>query len=139
LTVYLDASVLVSMFVADANTPRAWRLAELHPLGICSLWTIAEFSSALGIQVRMDRLEPEERSRAEERLDQWLGSSQERVAPVAEDFVAARRMLLDGKVGLRTPDALHLAICSRVGADLASFDKRMLQAAAEFRVTLIEV
>jgi predicted nucleic acid-binding protein len=48
-------------------------------------------------------------------------------------------MLLDSKVGLRTPDALHLAICSRVGADLASFDKRMLQAAAEFRVTVVEV
>ncbi len=139
MTAYLDASVLVSMFVADANTERAWRWAEDHGAAICSLWTVAEFSSALGGQVRVRRLEPSERQRAEAQLDQWLGRDREPVAPSAEDLVVARRMLRETASSLRTSDALHLAICQRLGAKLVSFDKQMLQVAAELGIATADI
>ena len=139
MIVYLDTSVLVSMFVADANTPRAWRVAEQRQQLIYSLWTVAEFSSALGVQVRMDRLEPAERLKAEALLDEWLARTAEPVPPSPEDFLAARELLRTTSVSLRAPDALHLAICKRLGAALASFDNKMQQAAAEFRTATIDV
>ena len=127
------------MFVADANTPRAWRIVEQYQQPIYSLWTVAEFSSALGLQVRMERLEPAERLSAETRLDQWLASGAEPVPPAPEDFILVRKMLRTTTVSLRTPDALHLAICTRLGAALASFDKKMQQVAVELRTAAIEV
>ncbi len=139
MIVYLDTSVLVSMFVADANTPRAWRIAEQYQQTICSLWTVAEFSSALGVQVRMDRLAPTERLSAEARLDEWLARGAEPVQPAPEDFAAIRHMLRTTAASLRTPDALHLAICMRLGASLASFDKTMQRVATELRAATIEV
>jgi hypothetical protein len=39
LTVYLDAGVVVSMFLADANTPRALDFAERHSAVTLSLRT----------------------------------------------------------------------------------------------------
>ncbi len=139
MIVYLDTSVLVSMFVADSNTPRAWRIAEQHQQLIHSLWTVAEFSSALGVQVRMDRLQPAERVRAEAQLDEWMARSAEPVPPAPEDFMAARQLLRTTSASLRTPDALHLAICKRIGAALASFDNRMQQAAAALGTATIHV
>ena len=139
MTVYLDASVVVSLFVADANTLRAWRLVELHPVAVISLWTIAEFSSALGVQDRMGRLKTKERALAEAKLDQWLGAGIEQIAPTAEDYLTVRRILRASQLNLRTPDALHLALCGRLRADLASFDKRMVQAAGELGIPAIEI
>ena len=140
MTAYLDASVLVSMFVADLNTPRAWRLAERRPSCIASLWTITEFSSALHLRARIGALTSEECSRAESsRLDHWLTSGREPVAMLAEDFLAARRMLRERKLNLRAPDALHLAACSRLGAELSSFDVKMLAAAAALGIPAVEV
>ena len=138
MTVYLDASVLVSMFLADPNSQRALRLAERRPTITFSLWTIAEFSSALGVRSRMGLLDPDERRSLEAMLDQWLASSGAPVAPLAEDFQTARHLLRQSRSNLRAPDALHLAVCARIGADLASFDQKMLQAAAEVELSIAE-
>ncbi len=139
MTVYLDASVVVSMFLADANTPRALDFAERYSLVTLSLWTVAEFSSALAVQTRIGRAAPMERRRAEARFDEWLTLQSEPLVPTPDDFAAARRMLRVDSAVLRTPDALHLAICERVGTALATFDVRMRQAAQAFGVPTIEV
>lgn len=139
MTVYLDASAVVSMFVADVNTPRAWSLAGRHPAAAVSLWTIAEFSSALGVQVRMGRIDSAERVQAESMFDAWLALRPEPIAPVATDFAAARQMLRASAATLKTPDALHLAICDRLRMPLATFDQRMLEAASRFDVVTIDL
>ena len=42
-------------------------------------------------------------------------------------------------LGLRTGDALHIAIARRTGATLATFDKRMGEAARSVEVAVIGV
>ncbi len=53
MTVYLDASVLVSLLVDDSNTAVARRLNERAPLIALSDWTTVECSSALARLTRM--------------------------------------------------------------------------------------
>ena len=134
MTAYLDASVLVSMFVADANTPSAWRFADAGADCTTSLWAIAEVSSALAFQVRIGRLEARERIISEDRFDRWLAARPEPLAPVADDYLSARVMLRTCKTPLRTPDALHLAVCQGAELEVASFDRRMLLAAEELGI-----
>jgi predicted nucleic acid-binding protein len=47
-----------------------------------------------------------------------------------EDFSAATVFLRRFDLGLRTPDALHIAIAARLGAKLVTFDVKMAAAAA---------
>ena len=77
MTVYLDTSVLVSLFQDDKHTERAsaWIMGiDSVVLSSCAL---TEFSSALAVKTRMRQLLDRERRRFELELDQWLkgGSS----------------------------------------------------------------
>lgn len=139
MSVYLDASVLVSMFVADNNTPAAWRFGGGAPNCVISVWAVTEFSSALFLQVRKGRLAPDERSEVEARFDRWLTTRPDSVLPLLEDHQAARTMLRRASTPLRAPDALHLAICQRLGADLATFDRTMRLVATEFSISSIDL
>lgn len=51
-------------------------------------------------------------------------------APHASDFERAAKMLERHDSGLRAGDALHLAICARLGAVLCTDDIRMADAAS---------
>lgn len=44
-----------------------------------------------------------------------------------------------GDTSLRTPDALHLAICRRLGAELLTFDQGMIAAARSLGVSIAAV
>ena len=52
-----------------------------------------------------------------------------------QDFVFAKNLLLQKpKLGLRTPDALHLAISHNRGAELYSLDQKLVSAAREYGI-----
>ena len=123
MTIYLDTSVLFSAFHEDDHSERVsvW-LTQLDNFAF-SRWTIAEISSALGVQVRMRRLTARARRELELKLDKWLVGR-----PICADFAEARRLLRD-EVRLRTPDALHLALVVRQGYRLATLDEDMAAAA----------
>lgn len=123
MTIYLDTSVLFSAFHEDAHSGRvsAW-LADQATFAF-SRWTMAEISSALGVQVRMRRLTPEARRSLELELDGWL-ADRPLCAVVDADLAQARRLLRDD-VRLRMPDALHLALVLRNGYQLATLDDDM--------------
>ena len=127
MTIYLDTSVLFSAFHEDDHSERVsvW-LTQLDNFAF-SRWTIAEISSALGVQVRMRRLTARARRELELKLDKWLVGRP--ICAFADaDFAEARRLLRDG-VRLRTPDALHLALVVRQGYRLATLDEDMAAAA----------
>lgn len=135
MTVYLDASVLFSVFHEDSHSERvsAW-LAQLDDFAF-SHWTTAEVSSALGVQVRMHRLPADMRDDLELELDRWL-TGRPRCAVVDADFVQARQLVRED-VRLRTPDALHVALALRCGYRLATLDADMAAAARTLGVEVV--
>ena len=55
--------------------------------------------------------------------------------PTGEDYEVARALLLhDPHLGLRGPDALHLAIAKRHGETLHTLDRTLLDCAAALRI-----
>jgi predicted nucleic acid-binding protein len=132
LSLYLDACVVVSLFIADDHTPRVrtWMTRRQSPL-ILSEWAITEFSSALALRRRMKRLDPSDRLEAESNFDAWLSSKEiVRVDVDARDFYSARHLMRFDSVELRAADALHLAIAMRLGVAIATLDDELAAAAA---------
>ncbi|MFT4912107.1 MAG: putative nucleic acid-binding protein [Brevundimonas sp.] len=135
--IYLDASVVVPLFVVEATSPRLDVWLATDPDICLSPWTVAEFSSALSHHQRSGRLEPVEREAAEDGLDQWLAEGV-RLLDVGNDDVRAARDLLRLDPLLRTPDALHVALTERYGMTLATYDRRMADAAARIGIEVIQ-
>lgn len=128
MSVYLDASVVVPLFVKEATSERLYRWLEGGVDVRLSGWTVAEVSSALSHHERRGVMAPEERARVEIVFDRWLDQKGSLVEIEAADFLAAR-VILRRRRALRTPDALHLAIVARLGAVLATHDDRLAEAA----------
>ncbi len=69
-------------------------------------------------------------------FDSWRSDETQIVALTAGDVVAADGFLRRLDLTLLAPDALHIAICQRIGATLATFDEKM---AASARVLGVDV
>ena len=127
MTVYLDTSFLVSALTTDALTPRAHAyLRTMDRRVLVSDWTTAEFCSALANQ---PTVRGRKASEAFDAMDLWVGRLTERVPVVARDIEMAETIIRGQDTRLRTPDALHVAIAQRLGAELVTFDKVMSDAA----------
>lgn len=130
MSVYLDASILVSFFVNDSMSARADALVRsLSVPLLVSDFASAEFASALGRRVRMGRIGPDDAKATLSDLDAWVGGAANSVSLEAADISAASTFLRRLDLYLRTPDAIHIAIAQRVGAELATFDERMAECA----------
>lgn len=136
MSVYLDASVIVPLFVEEDSSERMLVWLETGVSVTLSDWSVAEVSSALSLHVRRENLDPEERDEAETRLNAWLDDSVPPVDVRPQDIIAARTML-HRHPKLRTPDALHLAIVRRLGCDLATYDDDLAQAATRDGIRVI--
>jgi len=129
LSAYLDASMVVSLFLEDcwSDDAAAW-LAALEAPPTISRWTALEFSSALGVLLRAGSITAEERSRAERELGDFVAD-----LPIADvtdrDLISARDMIRFGSAALKAGDALHLAIGRRVGLPIKTFDRQLTRAA----------
>ncbi len=78
-------------------------------------------------RVRMGELAPGAAREAFADLDGWLLGGVQRVEMTSADVHAAGGFIRRLDLNLRTPDALHIALSSRCGASLATFDTRMLE------------
>lgn len=137
MSLYLDASVLVALFVIDPTSARAEAFLLAHPDGIMvSDFGAAEFSSAVARRVRMHALSADEGRLAFSNFDAWLVRSAEREQLRAADIDSADRILRRLSINLRTPDALHIAISQRVGATLVTFDRLMAQSAQRLGIAV---
>lgn len=130
MTLYLDASVLVALFVIDPVAACAEAYLSAHPAVIVvSDFGAAEFSSAVARRVRMRDLTGGEGRLAFANFDDWTARSTSRENVIAVDIAAADRILRRLDVNLRTPDAIHIAIARRLDAVLLTFDRQMATAA----------
>jgi predicted nucleic acid-binding protein len=130
--IYLDTSVVVALLTPEDRSPQAldWFALCRGPL-ISSDWLITATHSALGIKQRHHGISPHARQAAGEQFERLLQGGVELRSLDRGRFRQAADLLQDPALGLRAGDALHLAValhsrCNR----LASFDGRMLQAAA---------
>jgi len=127
--IYLDASVLLSVVMLDANSERAGRwwdsleestiVSDLADLEVCA------------VVMRERRAKRFSRAAAERALADFdaMRAASERLTPDAQDFALAGRLVRDLATKLAAADALHLAAAKNAGATLATFDARLAEAA----------
>jgi predicted nucleic acid-binding protein len=126
VSLYLDASVLVTLFVIDPLSARAEACLLAQPeIVVVSDFGVAEFSSVVGRRARTHDLTREDGPLAFSNLDTWVARSAYRQEITTADVDAANRILRRLDVNLRTPDAIHIAIAQRLEATLVTFDRSM--------------
>lgn len=138
MTVYLDASVAVSLFFEDAHTERARRLVTADDAWIVSDLTSAEFSSALAIFHRTGRLGPAEARDAFARFDDWRRNDCEGAEVEPADILLAQRIIRRLEHALRVPDALHVVLAGRLGVPMATFDVAMARDARKLGLEVVD-
>jgi uncharacterized protein len=128
---YLDTSLLVALHIREAGTEAAKAYltsVRREPL-LISHWTITEFSSALAIKLRSGVIVAGERTAALAMFHRFALARLEMLEVESRDFEAAAALCDDTGTPLWAGDALHLAVCRRAGARLATFDRSIAAAA----------
>lgn len=139
MSVYLDASILVSFFTLDTLSSRAESILKTQSRVVVSNFAAVEFASALARRVRM-RLPAEQEARiAFSIFDAWADRTARLVNMDNTDVSAAAAFLRRLDLTLRTQDALHIAIARRLDAALLTFDKQMKEAARVLGVKVSDV
>jgi len=82
-----------------------------------SHWTRVEFAGLVARRVRMRELTEQLASRAVLVFERLLAESYQVILPAPSDFDLATRLLQHYRTGLRSGDALHLAIAQNHNAD----------------------
>jgi predicted nucleic acid-binding protein len=137
MSVYLDASILVALFTDDALNERAESFFDaLSSSAIVSDFAAAEFASAVSRLVRTREMTRDVALKLFADFDVWLAHAVQRVEISSADVTAATTMLRRLDLTLRAPDAIHLAIAQRAGAELATFDARQAAAARAIGLTV---
>ena len=140
MSAYLDTSILLPTLIAEPMTEAVYGYlgANRKELLISDI-AAAEVASALSRLVRMALLTEADASARLADFDAWRAGMSLPVDIGASDarhaFIYVRRFDL----GLRTPDALHLAIARRLDATLVTLDRRLATAARELGVAVDEL
>jgi predicted nucleic acid-binding protein len=129
LSLYLDASVLVPLFVAEANSAVAQARISNEILFV-SDFAATEFSAAIARRVRTGEVPESEAVMIFTSFDDWAKRATTTLAHETEDVLTATAYVRRLDLGLRAPDALHIALANRLGLTLYTFDVRMTAAAA---------
>ncbi len=130
MIIYLDPSVIVSLFVSDALSSQAHTiLRSSRPQILVSDFACAEFCSAIARKVRMRELTLRDAQDVFGVFDEWIERDVTRIGLTSSDVAMTIRYLRRLNTSLRTPDALHVAIAQRVGATLLTFDSKLASAA----------
>jgi len=126
VSVYLDASVLVAFFTDDHFTPRADAFLDAYEdVLIISDFAAAEFASVIARQVRTRDVSAATARDAFSSFDSWTPRAAQRVRLGSDDVVTAESLLRRLDLPLRTADAIHIAIARRMGASIATYDKKL--------------
>ena len=137
MNAYLDTSLLVSVFLIDVHSKRAQGfVAGLSAAPTISSWTIAEFSSAVAARLRAKSVTDREAAEALALFDRWVNGVSSVAVVTDDDIRASAFMVRRPNIALKTPDALHIAICRRLGRQLATIDAQMALAATALGVAV---
>ncbi len=137
MSTYLDASVLLSTLIAEPATEAVYDClgADGREL-LISDFAAAEVASALSRPVRMALLTDADASARLADFDAWRAAMSSPVDIASSDARLAYIYVRGFDLGLRAPDALHLAIARRLDAALVTLDRRLATAARELGVAV---
>ncbi|MBM5810759.1 MAG: type II toxin-antitoxin system VapC family toxin [Gammaproteobacteria bacterium] len=128
MSLYPDASVLVALFVAESRSHDAQAALRGHVL-VVSEFAVAGFSSAVARRARLGEITTAQASTVCATFDAWIARAVRHENIVAADLVAAIALVRGFEPGLRTPDAVNIAIAQRCGAGLMTLDAKMARSA----------
>jgi hypothetical protein len=126
LSIYADASVLLPTLIAEPATEAVYDLlgADGQEL-LISDFAAAEVASAVSRLVRMAVLSDTDASARLADFDAWRTAMSSGVDIAASDARLAYIYVRRFDLGLRAPDALHLAIARRLDATLVTRAREM--------------
>lgn len=135
MSVYLDASVLLATLIPEPGSAAADRyFARNTPALWVSEFAAAEVSSGITRLVRMGVIQPRQAELRLAEFDAWRARDAEMLDVEGADVRLAGVLVRRFDLMLRTPDALHLAICQRLGAHLITMDARLAAAAVKLEI-----
>jgi uncharacterized protein len=137
LSAYLDTSVLLPTLIAESATEAVYDyLGAGEQELLVSDFAAAEVASALSRLIRMAILTDGDASARLADFDAWRGAMSIPVDIGASDARLAYIYVRRFDLGLRAPDALHLAITRRLAATLITLDRRLATAAREMGIAV---
>lgn len=131
MSAYLDASVLVALWVNDdaLSTRASALLRGANTTVIVSDFASAEFASAIARHVRIGSFDRKQAQAALFDFDRWKERAAMTATIESGDVTAAAAVIRRLELNFRAPDAIHIAIAGRLGADLATFDEGLANCA----------
>ena len=138
--VYLDTSAAVPLFVAEPSSDAVERwFRECDDAMVSSDWIVTEFASALSIKERSRTLAAKNAKAAWRNFELFCRSGLRWVPVSRKAFGAAARMVREPAHGLRSSDALHLAVALEIGAKtIATLDMTMAGHAKRLKIKAVE-
>ena len=136
---YVDSSVLLPTLIAEPTTEAVYDfLGAGDRKLLISDFAAAEVASALSRLVRRAVLTGADASERLADFEVWRAAMSAPVDIAASDARLAYIYVRRFDLGLRAPDALHLAIARRVDATLATLDRRLAKAARDLGIAVDE-
>ena len=129
---YLDTSFLIPYYIAEPSSAAVETVLQQAPSRsfVVSSWTKVEFVSSLARQVRMGVLRQRQAEIHIEALTEDIRHSYQPLDVNEDDYALAANLLFrDPLLGLRGPDALHLAIVGNRSLALYTLDQTLIKAA----------
>ncbi len=136
MAIYLDTSVLVSVYVPESHSSRILKLLQQSKTRPhLSRLTETEFFSTLAAKKRTKELSPSEFNAITELFQRHIAELQYDQAHITDaTFETAIEFLRRSKSNLRTLDALHLACSANIKSTLITADKILAKSATELGV-----
>jgi uncharacterized protein len=137
LAVYLDASFIVPLFIADSLTERSKNaLREISDSLLVSDWAVLEVSNVVAKSARIGAISQSDAATLMQDFDEWRNEAAFPALVQTIDISTAITFVRRHDLALRGPDAARIAIAQRLGASLLTFDKGMATAAAAIGLDL---
>jgi uncharacterized protein len=138
LSIYVDASALIPLFVPDALSDRASRVvrAQTDPL-LVSDYAVLEFSAALKRMKRAQVLDQKTTNEAIAEFDAWRMSSCEISETTLVDIATAIGLARRDDLAFQASDAVNVAIAHRLSASLLTFDKKLASNARRWGLAVV--
>ena len=136
MSLYLDASAILSSLLGEPTSDRLERFFASHPDRLISDFAAVEVAAVLSRLVRTRTLDAADGNARLADFDAWRTAISSPVDLQAVDALLAGTYVRRFDLMLRAPDALHLAIARRVDATLVTLDRRMAGAAEELGISV---
>jgi predicted nucleic acid-binding protein len=128
--IYLDTSVLVPYYAPEPGSAKAEEIVRSAHSVLVSDLAVAEFHATIVRKVRMGALDGVAADKIWALFDGHLADGYfDRISMMRSHATAVRLLATRSPALIRTLDALHLAMASDAGADVATFDQRLADAA----------